>query len=89
MTREMAEMLAIQALGYLAGDTEQLARFLALTGVAPEDLREAASEASFLSGVLDFFLGDEATLLAFAASAGIDPAEIAVAREVLSRHADD
>ena len=89
MNRETAEMLAIRALGYLAGDPEQLARFLALTGIAPEDLRAAATQASFLSGVLDFFMGDEPTLLAFAASAGIDPAEVPVAREVLSRHADD
>ena len=88
MTPEAAEMLAIRALGYLAGDHEQLARFLALTGITPEDLREAAASPSFLSGVLDFFLGDEATLLAFAASAGADPADIAVAREVLSRHAE-
>ena len=89
MTREMAEMLAIRALGYLAGDPEQLARFLALTGVTPDDVRSAASEPAFQSGVLDFFLGDEAVLLAFAASTQTDPADIAIAREVLSRHADD
>jgi predicted HAD superfamily phosphohydrolase len=89
MTRETAELLAIRALGYLAGDTEQLARFLALSGVAPEDLRTAATEASFLSGVLDFFLGDEAVLLAFTASTQVDPADVAIAREVLSRHAAD
>ena len=87
MTPEAAEMLAIRALGYLAGDQEQLSRFLALTGIAPEDLREAAASTSFLSGVLDFFMGDEATLLAFSASAGTDPGDVAKAREVLSHDA--
>ena len=88
MTRDTAELLAIRALGYLAGEPEQLERFLALTGVSPDDLRSAAGDPSFLSGVLDFFLGDEATLLAFAASTHTDPADVAIAREVLSRHAD-
>lgn len=89
MTPESAELLAIRALQYLAGDTEQLARFLALTGMAPEDLRDAADSSAFLSGVLDFFMGEEATLLSFATSARCDPADIAIARDVLSRNAAD
>jgi len=87
MTRETAEMLAIRALQYLAGDPGQIARFLALSGIAPEDVREAAKSADFLSGVLDFLMGDEAALVAFAASAGCEPGEVAVARDTLSRHA--
>ncbi|MEC9342481.1 MAG: DUF3572 domain-containing protein [Pseudomonadota bacterium] len=86
MTPESAQLLAIRALGNLAGDEEQLVRFMALTGVAPEDMRSAAEDPSFLSGVLDFYLGDEAALLAFAASAQIEPSDVPVAREVLSRH---
>lgn len=89
MTPESAEMLAIRALQYLAGDSEQLARFLALTGIALEDLRDAADSHSFLSGVLDYLMGEEATLLSFATSAQCDPADIAVARDILSRNDGD
>jgi hypothetical protein len=81
--REAAEALAIQALAYMAGDPERLGRFLAVTGIGPERIREAARESHFLAGVLDHVLDDERLLLAFAADAGIDPAEIASARGAL------
>ena len=51
----------------------------------PTDLRDAATSDNFLSGVLDFFMGDEPTLLAFAASRNCDPARIGIARSILSR----
>jgi hypothetical protein len=83
-SRDTAEMIAIQALGFLAGDTERLERFLALTGIGPEALRAAAQEPGFLAGVLDHVAGDEAMLLAFAANAGIAPERVAQARAMLS-----
>ncbi len=83
-SRDGAEMIAIQALSYLAGDPERLDRFLALTGIGPEALRAAAQEPGFLAGVLDHVAGDEAMLLAFAANAGIAPEDIASARATLS-----
>ncbi|MFZ1812990.1 MAG: DUF3572 domain-containing protein [Rhizobiaceae bacterium] len=85
MNREAAEMLAIRGLQYLAGDAEQLDRFLALSGVALDDLRLSATSPDFLSGVLDFFLSDETTLLAFSANAGCDPGDVMIARNCLSR----
>ena len=42
--REVAEIVAIQALSFVAGDPERLGLFLAQTGVGPETLRNAASE---------------------------------------------
>jgi hypothetical protein len=89
MTRDSAEMLAIRALQHLAGDPEQIARFLSLSGIAPEDLREAAKSADFLSGVLDHLMGDESALTAFAASAGCEPGAVAGARDTLSRPAGE
>lgn len=85
MTLEDAETLAIEGLQFIASSPEQLSRFLALTGIAPGDLRDAATSDNFLSGVLDFFMGDEPTLLAFAASRGLDPAQVGQARMILSR----
>lgn len=85
MTPEEAESLAIRGLQHIAGDAELLQRFLALTGISPQDLRDAAGSQAFLSGVLDFYMGDEATLTSFAASAEIPPESIAMARAVLSQ----
>jgi hypothetical protein len=81
--REVAEIVAVQALNFLAGDTARLGRFLAETGIGPASLRAAAAEATFLASVLDFILRDDATAEAFAKAAGIDPAHIAAAREIL------
>ena len=82
-TPEAVEMLAIQALGFIAEDPERMAGFLASTGIAAEDIRAAAGEPGFLAGVLEHMLGDESLLIAFALSAGIDPAEVARARGAL------
>jgi hypothetical protein len=85
LTREQAEMLAIQALGFIAEEPERLGRFLDLTGIPVEHIRAAARQRGFLAGVLEHMLGDENLLTAFADSAGVNPAEIAGARSALGR----
>jgi hypothetical protein len=82
-TRETAELLAIQALAFIAEDPERMAGFLGTSGIAPEAIRDAASAPGFLAGVLEHMLADESLLLAFADSAGLDPAEIAQVRRAL------
>jgi uncharacterized protein DUF3572 len=82
--RASAEALAITALGFLAGDPERLSRFLALSGLGPGNLREAAAEPSFLLAVLDHLAGDERLLVAFATEQGVDPSAVAAAREALA-----
>ncbi len=84
ITLEGAEALAIQALSYIAKDPEQFDRFLALTGIGPESLRQAAGEPNFLLGVLDHLSSDERLLLAFVAQNEIPPEAIAEARERLA-----
>ena len=59
--------------------------FLAATGLEPGQIRTAAQEEGFFASVLEHMLGDESLLIAFADSAGIDPAEIARARAALGR----
>ena len=83
--REVAEIVAIQALSFVAGDPERLGVFLAETGIGPETLRSAAADPHFLAGVLDFVLRDDATVKEFAAASELDPATIAAAREVLDQ----
>jgi hypothetical protein len=82
-SKEAAETLAIQALGFLAEAPERLEAFLSVTGIAHGDIRQAAREPGFLAGVLDHMLGDESLLMAFADSAGLDPANVARARRAL------
>jgi hypothetical protein len=78
--RDAAETLAIGALTYLAAEPEALGGFLATTGIGPDQIRTAARDPEFLSGVLDYFLSDEALLLAFAKSENINPTEVQRAR---------
>jgi hypothetical protein len=84
--RDAADALAIAALSFLAADPERLGRFLAITGIGPERLREAARDEGFLAGVLDHFCGDERLLLDFARTNGIEPAAIERARAALGGH---
>ena len=81
--REVAEIVAIQALSFVAGDPERLGLFLAESGIGPETLRTAAADPHFLGSVLDFILRDDGTVRAFAATSKLDPATIAAARDAL------
>ncbi len=81
--KQAAEIVAIQALSFVASDTTRLGRFLAESGIGPETLRASAADPRFLTGVLDFVLRDEATAKEFAASAGFEPRTVSAAREAL------
>jgi Protein of unknown function (DUF3572) len=81
--REAAEIVAVQALSFLAGDPERLGRFLAETGLGPETLRSSAADPNFLANVLDFVLRDDTTVKAFADASKLHPTNIAAARQVL------
>ena len=76
--------LAIAALAFIASEKDELSRFLALTGIDPGAIRTAAEEPGFLGGVLAYITGNERTLLAFAAQAGVAPEEIEKARIILA-----
>ena len=81
--REVAEIVAIQALNFIAADPERLGLFLAETGIGPDTLRTSAAEPRFLACVLDFVLRDDATVKAFAKASELHPTNIAAARQVL------
>jgi len=76
-------MIAINGLQHLAGDEEQLAKFLQLTGYDPRDLRENAGSAEFLAGILEFFMANEPALLAFCAQHSLNPEDIGKAHQCL------
>ena len=60
--REVAEIVAVQALSFIAAEPERLGAFLAESGICPETLRSAAADPHFLGSVLDFVLRDDATV---------------------------
>jgi len=78
-TNEQAEALAIEALSFIAGNETLLERFLSISGIAPETLRQAAQSRGFLAGVLSFLLAHEPDLLEFCAQAKHPPESIAKA----------
>jgi hypothetical protein len=84
LTQEAAETIAIDALAELAADPERLGRFLTLTGLAPETLRDVAGAPGFLAAVLQHLAEDEPALLAFAANRGIAPETVEAARSALA-----
>jgi hypothetical protein len=82
--KDTATALAIAALSFIASEPERLGRFLALTGIGPESIRNAAREPGFLIGVLDHLASDDRLLRAFAEQNEFDPEQVMQARELLA-----
>jgi hypothetical protein len=82
--RQVAEIVAVQALSFIAGDPERLGLFLAESGIGPETLRTAATDPHFLANVLDFVMRDDATVKAFAVASQLHPTNIAAAHQALN-----
>jgi hypothetical protein len=82
--REVAEIVAVQALSFIASDPERLGLFLAESGIGPETLRTAAADPRFLASVLDFIMRDDVTVKAFAEVSQLHPTNIAAAHQALN-----
>jgi hypothetical protein len=80
---ENAEILALQGLEWLAGDTQGLQAFINHSGLDPADLREAVGSPEMALAVLDFLLSNEELLLGFCQSADIAPKQLYLARASL------
>lgn len=85
MTPEKAEILALEALGWLAGEEDGLSRFLAQSGMDSGDLRTGAGSREMGVAVLEFLLGHEELLLRFCESMGMDPKALHTALRALSK----
>lgn len=73
------EETAAAILGWLANEPDMLGRFLALSGVQPQQLRNAVNDPGFLAGMIDFLMGHEPTLLAFCEATGTKPETVSAA----------
>lgn len=80
---EEAEILAINALGFLAADGERLQHFMDLSGLDLDAIRTGAANPAFLGGILDHLLGDESLLLIFAEDQKLRPERVAELRRKL------
>lgn len=65
MTPEKAEIIALQALGWLAANEELCPVFLGATGGSVDELRERATDPAFQASVLEFITMDDAWVVAF------------------------
>ncbi len=86
--RTAAEALAVAALTYLAGEPDELGRFLALTGLGPDNLRRAARDRDFLAAVIEHITADEPFLLRCAEALSVSPEALDRARRELSPPSD-
>lgn len=78
-----AQTLALSVLGWVLGDEGRAGRLLALTGLTPEGLRDGLADAGVLGAVLEFLCAHEPDLVAAASALGVEPGELAAARERL------
>jgi hypothetical protein len=85
LDRARAEILALEALAWLAGQPDAISRFLTMSGLQASDLRQAVGDPGLQGSVLDFVLANETLLLDFCQSASLKPQRVHAARNQLDR----
>jgi 3',5'-cyclic AMP phosphodiesterase CpdA len=83
MTREPprdSETLALAALAATLGDDRRAARFLDLTGLSPDGIRERLGERGLLASCLAFLEAHEPDLIAVAGDLAVKPEALVAAR---------
>jgi len=83
MTPNRAEVLALEGLGWLAGQDDGIQRFLTQSGIDADALRDAAGSPGMNVAVLDFLLGQEELLVAFCEATDVPAKDVHMARHVL------
>lgn len=64
MQQDSAETIALNVLGWMAGQDDLLNVFLGASGMSRDDLRTRANQPELLGAVLDFVLMDDAWVIA-------------------------
>ncbi|NJM55462.1 MAG: DUF3572 domain-containing protein, partial [Verrucomicrobiae bacterium] len=64
--------------------SDQMGRFLSLTGIGPSDLSAALDDPALLAAVLEHIIGDEPLLLQLSANRNISPEDIILAWDLLT-----
>jgi len=76
-------VLALAALAATLGSERRAQRFIDLTGIGTDELRERAAEPALLAALLRFLEAHEPDLVAVAEDLGVDPAHLVEARREL------
>jgi hypothetical protein len=79
-----ADALALAALGWVLSDAPRAERFLALTGLTPDALRESLEAPETQRAVLEFLCGHEPDLVAAAEAIGVQPTYLSRALQELA-----
>lgn len=83
MTQNEAEKATLEALAWIAADTERVSALMAATGADPAGLRERAKEPEFMSFVWDFLMMSDENILAYCEATGRAPDSIVEIRAAL------
>jgi len=83
MRAEAAEALALDVLGWMAGEKDLLALFMDATGTNAGDLRSRAGDAEFLAAVLEFVMSEDAWARRFTQARTLTPEALQAARAAL------
>jgi len=81
---EADETLALRLVGWIVSDSVRADRMLALTGLAPDDLRESLGHPATLGALMDFVIGHEPDLLACAQDLEVPPGALIATRRRLA-----
>ena len=65
MQPEQAEIIALQALAWLAGNDELCPMFLGATGGSSDEMHARATDPAYQASVLEFITMDDAWVMAF------------------------
>ncbi len=82
-TRESAEVLGLQVLGWLASNEELLPVFQGSSGAGEDDIRQGARDPAFLGAVLDFVMMDDAWVVQCCDSLNVKYGSLMLARQAL------
>lgn len=79
MSPDFASEIAFKAIGFIVSDDTLRDRFLALSGLSPDDIRTNLADADFQASILEFLISNEPDLILFAEEANEKPENIVTA----------
>ena len=85
LTKDRAETIALQCLGFLASQPDELERFLRSSGLELEELRARAGDPDILRAILEFILADDTRITGLCQEMEIEPRDLHTANHVLGR----
>ena len=83
-----ADIIALQALGWVLLDQDRAERLLALTGLDPRELRSGLEDPTMLASLLGFLANHEPDLIACAEAIGVTPDKLVAAANHLNAPGD-